>query len=173
MKKTIVPIAVLLLMGLGLGTALAQFRIDMKGGGTYWSNAKPVLKGNAYTFTSIQGQFLSLKANDVAKIEQAQPKKPEPVLTDKAMAGTLWDTRQAGGATVTSTGGGGSSRPRLGRTAPAPATANDLPNSYAYSTGTAYAAPSAADQMQVGRSFAPPASGQVLTGPAPVMSPPW
>lgn len=131
--------------------ARADYRIQVKGGGTYWSAKKPVLKGNSYTFRNAEGTLMLLKKPDVLSITESAPPKTQTEAQDIG-----WSSP----AEAAKAGKQMAARPV--RKPP-----SDLEKSDAYRPGRGVAAPVTPDQYQVGRSLAPPASGEVLTGPPP------
>ena len=134
--------------------ARADYRIEVKGGGSYWSVQRPVLKGNSYTFKTSEGTLLLLKKSDVVSVKEAAPPKKEKVAVDIGVTSPV-GAAQAGKAKAAR------------RASP-----NDLQKNDAYRPGRGVASPATPDQYQVGRTLAPPASGQVLTGEPPKAEPP-
>lgn len=132
---------------------MADYRIEVKGGGVYWSVEKPVLKGPGYTFKTADGTFMLLKKADVLSVRESAAPKKEKEAVDIGKGSPVEaaaSSRQVQRA------------PRPARRPP-----SDLEKSDAYRPGRGVANPVTPDQYQVGRTLAPPASGQVLTGPPP------
>lgn len=131
------------------GAARADYRIEVKGGGSYWSVRKPVLKGNSYTFRTSEGTLLLLKKSDVVSVREASPPKKEKEAIDLGLSSPA-EAAKAGQA-------------KTARRSPP----SDLQKNDAYRPGRGVAQPTTPDQYQVGRTLAPPPSGQVLTGEPP------
>jgi hypothetical protein len=129
----------------------ADYRIEVKGGGSYWSLRKPVLKGGSYTFRTREGTLLLLKKSDVVSVKESAPPKKEKPAVDIGVTSPV-EAAKAGHANAAAA-----------KRAPP----SDLQKSDAYRPGRGVAQPATPDQYQVGRTLAPPPSGQVLTGEPP------
>ena len=133
----------------------AGYRIEVKGGGIYWSAQKPAVKGNSYTFKTSDGTLLLLRKSDVVSVTESAPPKKEKDAVDIGWSSPADAARaRAGKAPVRGT-------PK-----------SDLQKNDAYRPGRGVAAPTAPDQYQVGRTLAPPPSGQVYSGEPPKMENP-
>jgi hypothetical protein len=153
MKAMLSLIAILL-----LPAPPVSYRIDLKGGATYWSPAKPGERSGRYVFRTAEGTLMSIRVSDVARIRQAaMPGKP-----------------------------GGSVE--LGPTSPAAAARNqkavaerlraarrrkpeNLLKQDPYRPGVGEPYPAAPNDYRVGKTFAYPPSGKVYEGPAPTNVP--
>lgn len=153
MKAMLGLIAILL-----LPASPVSYRIDLKGGATYWSAAKPGERSGRYVFRTADGTLMSIRVSDVARIRQAaMPGKP-------------------GDAIV------------LGPTSPAAAARNQkvvaeqlhaarrrkpdqVLKQDAYRPGVGEPYPASPNDYRVGRTFAFPPSGKVYEGPAPTNVP--
>ncbi len=153
MKAMVGLIALLL-----LPAAPASYRIDLKGGGTYWSASKPGERSGRYVFRTADGTVMSVRVSDVARVRRAAtPGKPGDTLD-------------------------------VGPTSPAAAAQNQkvvaeqlraarrrkpkgLLKQYPYRPGVGEAYPASPNDYRVGKTFAFPPSGKVYEGPAPTNVP--
>jgi hypothetical protein len=135
----------------------AEYRIEVVGGGSYRSRARPVDRGSTLVFSDLTGTLVSIKKTDVRAIheEKPAPKKAPPDVRKWRLS-----PHPVGGETPQA--GSRSDEPRSSPViAPRP---EDIQGQ---------APPSAADQIEVGRAIAAPSSGTVQVGvPTPMYQPP-
>jgi hypothetical protein len=139
---------------LTLSAIPTAYRIDLKGGVTYWSSAKPAERSGRYVFRTSDGTLMSIRRSDVARIRQSlTPAKPndEKLLgptspaaaarNQKVVATQLHDARKNG--------------------------PNGLFKQGPYRPGVGLPYPPAANDYKVGKTFAYPPSGTVYEGLPP------
>jgi hypothetical protein len=158
MKKLALIVGALVLAGSPL---FGDVRIDVKGGGVYWAKKAPAARGATYVFTDLHGTVMSLRKSDVVAIHAGT----SPTLATKAEPIGYVSPVSAARA-----------QQKINeKAAAAPPThafgqkeESDL-DSQAFRPGVGLALPAAPGDYEVGRTIAPPASGAVTSGSAPML----
>jgi hypothetical protein len=141
---------------LAISVAPVSYRIDLKGGGAYWSNAKPAEKSGRYVFTTPDGTLLSIRKSDVSQVKLA-PRAPGS--NEEVAFGPTSPAAAAKNHNVAQTPG---PRPKGRALTPT----EQLLSQEEYRPGIGLAYPAAPGDYQVGKTFAYP-MGDVREGGAP------
>jgi len=135
------------------------YRIDLKGGATYWSSARPVERRGQYVFKTSDGTLVSIRKSDVVQIRQSfAPGKPN----DTKLLGPTSPATAARNQRVSAEQFRRERRRSLN---------NNLFKQDPYRPGVGLPYPPAANDYVVGKTFAYPPSGKVYEEPVPTNVP--
>jgi hypothetical protein len=129
-----------------------DYLISMRGGASYRSLKKPLLKNGAYVFTAADGTLLSVRKADVTSVRVAPIEKRETAPEDMGVTSSL-----AGAAK--------NQREAAHKIHEKPATMPQ--NNDAYRPGVGVPNMPGTNDYAVGKTWAHPAGSTVYSGPAP------
>lgn len=133
----------------------ADYQITLHGGTSYRTRQKPTEKNGAYVFTATDGTLLSVRKKDVASVRRAAEPAAERTLPPVGNTSPVEAARQ---------------QQELARTLRENhrnRPANVPQDSDAYRPGVGMPLPAGSNDYVVGKTWAPPPSGTVYSGPAP------
>ena len=129
----------------------ADYKITLRGGASYWAKHRPAERKGAYVFTATDGTLLSVRKSDVASIRVAEGPRPEnatPPIGGMSPVEAARNQREIAKSLR--------ERPKT------------MPqNNDAYRPGVGVPLPAGKNDYVVGKTWAPPPSGTVYSGPAP------